>query len=163
MKVPKREIQFLLDQRCARKMIIAKIDKTVSGMWAQAAARDEAMEMAAEMEKVQAEVRQEQVQLDLSDESAYEVGDNDKSKIDEDYIQINILDNSSKRNLTKLPTLASVCDRYDVSNYAGAAIASATLVDYAIITKLIRVKLLDHRNWELRGGDAERKGGKQSF
>ena len=74
------------------------------------------------------------MQLDLSDESAYEVGDKHKSKIDEDYIQINISDNSSKRNLTRLPTLASVCARYGVSNYAGAAIASATLIDYAIIT-----------------------------
>ena len=106
VKVPKREIQFLLDQRFARKMVIADINRNVSRMWARAAARDEAMEVAAEIEKVQAEVRQEQVQLDLSDESAYEVGDNDKSKIDEDYIQMNISDNSSKRNLTKLPAFA---------------------------------------------------------
>ena len=136
VKVPNRETQFLLDQRCARKIIIADIDRNVSRMWARAAERDEAMEVAAEIENVQAEVKQEQVQLDLSDESAYEVGDNDKSKTDEDYIQTNISDNSFKRNLTKLPTLASVCDRYDVSNYAGAAIVSATLVDYAIITKV---------------------------
>ena len=47
---------------------------------------------------------------------------------------MNISNNSSKRNLTKLPTLASVCDRYGVSNYAGVAIASSTLVDYVIIT-----------------------------
>ena len=133
VKVPKREIQFLLDQRCARKMIIANIDRNVTKMWARAAARDEAMEMATEIEKVQAEVRQDQVQLDLSDESAYEVGDNNKSKI-EDYIQMNMSDNSSKRNLTKLSTLASVCDRYGVSNYTGAA--SATLVNYAIVTKV---------------------------
>ena len=76
------------------------------------------------------------MQLDLSDKSAYEVGNNNKSKIDKDYIQINISDNSSNRNLTKLLTLASVCNRYGVSNYAGAAIASAMLVDYAIITKV---------------------------
>ena len=69
------------------------------------------------------------MQLDLSDESAYEVGDNDKSKINEDYVGMNISDNSSKRNLTKLPTLASVYDRYGVSSNAGAAVASATLVD----------------------------------
>ena len=80
VKVPKREIQFLLNQRCARKMIIADIDRNVSRMWARAAARDEAMEVAAEIEKIQAEVRQEQMQLDLSDKNVYEVGDNDKSK-----------------------------------------------------------------------------------
>ena len=40
VKVPKREIQFLLDQRCAWKMIIADINRNVSRMWARAAARD---------------------------------------------------------------------------------------------------------------------------
>ena len=30
VKVPNREIQFLLDQRCARKMIIADIDKMLA-------------------------------------------------------------------------------------------------------------------------------------
>ena len=123
-------------------MVIADINRNVSRMWARAAARHEAMEMIVEVEKVQAEVRQEQVQLDLSDKSAYEVGDNDKSKIDEYYIQINISDNSSKRNLTKLPILASVCNRYGVSNYAGAAIASAMLVDYTIITKVDKSKVI---------------------
>ena len=54
---------------------------------------------------------------------------------------MNISDNSSKRNLTKLSTLASVCDRHDVSNYAGAAIDSATLVDYAIITKVDTIQV----------------------
>ena len=137
----KFRIQFLLDQRCARK-IIADIDRNVSRMWAPAVARDEVMEVATEIEKVQAEVRQDQVQLDLSDESAYEVGDNDNSKIDEDYIQMNISENSSERNLTKLSTLASVCKRYGVSNYAGAAIASATLVDYAIITKVDKSQII---------------------
>ena len=136
VKVPKREIQFLLDQSCARKMVIADIDRNVGRMWARVAARDEAMKVAAEIEKVQAEVRQQQVQLHLSDKSAYEVGNNDKSKIDEDHIEMSISDSSSKRNLTKLPTLSSVCKRYSVSNYAGAAIASATLVDYAIKTKV---------------------------
>ena len=158
VKVPKSEIQFLVDQRCARKMVIADIDRNVSRMWARAAARDEAMKVAAEIKKVKAEFRQEQVQLDLSDESAYEVDDNDKSKIDEDYIQMNISDNSSKRNLSKIPTLASVCDRYGVLNYAGAAIASATLVDYAIITKVDKSQVIGPQKL----GD-ERKGGKQSL
>ena len=52
IKIPKREIQFLLDQRCAQKMIIADIDRNVSRMWARATARDEAMEVAAKIEKV---------------------------------------------------------------------------------------------------------------
>ena len=61
------------------------------------AARDEAMEVAVEIEKGQAGVRQEQVQLDFSDDSADDVGNNDKSKLDEDYVQTTSRsDNSSK-------------------------------------------------------------------
>ena len=48
---------------------------------------------------------------------------------------MNILDNSSKRNLAKLSNLAGVCNRYGVPNYAGAAIALTTMVHYAIITR----------------------------
>ena len=44
--------------------------------------------------------------------------------------------------MSKLPTFASVCDRYGVSSYAGAAIASATLVDYAIITKVDKSQVI---------------------
>ena len=55
---------------------------------------------------------------------------------------MNISDNSSKRNLTELPTLVSICDRYGASNYAGAAIVSATLVDYAIIAKVDKSQVI---------------------
>jgi hypothetical protein len=39
----------------------------------------------------------------------------------------------SSRNLVELPTVARQCDRYGISNVAGAAIATATLIDYGII------------------------------
>ena len=55
-------------------------------MWARAAARDEAMEVAVEIQKGQAGFKQEQVQLDFSDDSTDDAGNNDKSKLEEDYI-----------------------------------------------------------------------------
>ena len=88
-------------------------------MRARAAARDEAMEVAVEIKKGQAGFRQEQVQHYFSDDSADDAGNDDKSKLGEYYIQTTMPDNSSKRNWTKLSNLASVCDRYGVSNYAG--------------------------------------------
>ena len=95
------------------------------------------MEMAVEIEKDQAGVRQEQVQLDFSDDSANDAGNNYKSKLDEDYIQTTSMsDNCSKKNVIKLSNLASVCDRYGVSNYAGVAVTSATIIDYDIIIKM---------------------------
>ena len=68
--------------------------------------------------------------------------------------------NSSKKNWTKRPNLASVCFRYGLSNYAGVAITSATLVDYGIITKVNTSQIIigleklgDERRrcWEKRG------------
>ena len=87
-------------------------------MLARAVARNEAMEVAVKIEKGQAGFRQEQVQLDFSDDSADDAGNNNKCKLNKYYIQLTMSDNSSKRNLSKLPNLASVCDRYGVSNYA---------------------------------------------
>ena len=98
MKVSKREISPLLDQRGARKMVISDINKDVNKMFARATARDEAVEVAVEIEKGQAGVRQEQVQLDFSEDSANDAGNNYKSKLDEDYIQTTSMsDNSSKK------------------------------------------------------------------
>ena len=56
------------------------------------------MEVAVEIERGQVGFRQEQVQLDFSDDSADDAGNNDKSELNEYYIQTTMLDNSSKRN-----------------------------------------------------------------
>ena len=113
-----QEIPFLLDQRGSWKIVISDFDKYVSKMWARAAARDEAMEVVVEIEKGQAGFRREQVQRDFSDDSADDAGNNNKSKLAELCVQTTLLDNSSKTNMSKLPNLASVCDRYGASNYA---------------------------------------------
>ena len=47
-------------------------------MWARAAARNKAMEVAVKIVKGQAGFRQEQVQLGFSDDSADDAGNNDK-------------------------------------------------------------------------------------
>ena len=41
---------------------------------------------------------------------------------------------TTPQNRTPLPTLAMACERFHVSDRVGAAIASAALVDYGIIT-----------------------------
>ena len=103
------------------------------------------------------------MQLDLYDESAYEVGDNNKSKINEDYFQMDLPKRSFKRNLTKLSTLASAWNRYCVSTMLMLSYPRPRWLITLSQAKLIRVKLLDHRNWETRGSNTERKGGKQSL
>ena len=52
------------------------------------------------------------MQLDFFDDSAEDAGNNDKSELNEYYIQTTMSDNSSKRNLSKLPNLASICERW---------------------------------------------------
>ena len=94
------------------------------------------MEVAVEIEKGQAGVWQEQAQLDFSDDSADDAGNNDKSKLDEDYSNDRHVRQQFQKNLIKLSNLVEVCDRYGVLNYAGVAITLATLVDYNIITKM---------------------------
>ena len=42
MKVPKREIRFLVDQRKERRMIIEGVDKEVTEKWDRADSRKEA-------------------------------------------------------------------------------------------------------------------------
>ena len=103
------------------------------------------------------------MQLGFSDDSADDVGNNDKSELDKDYIQTTMSDNSSKKNSTKLSNLESVCDRFYVSNYADAAIASATLVDYGIITKVNTSQIIiGPQKLGTRGGGAEKRGEKKS-
>ena len=80
-------------------------------MWAQAAARNEAMEVAVKIVKGQAGCRQKHAQLGFSDDSADDAGNNDKRKLNKYYIQTTMSDNISKRNLSKLPNIASICDR----------------------------------------------------
>ena len=53
---------------------------------------------------------------------------------DEDYNSPETLKENFKQNRTKLPKTAEACDRYLVSDRAGAAIARGVLKDYGIIT-----------------------------
>ena len=57
-----------------------------------------------------------------------------KPDFDTETADSNLSESCAKRNMTKFPTVARECDRYGVSNAAGAAIATAALTDYGIIT-----------------------------
>ena len=54
-------------------------------MWTQAAAKDEAIDRTAEMERVQTKVKREQVQCNLCDESVFEASNNDDITVDENF------------------------------------------------------------------------------
>ena len=49
-----------------------------------------------------------------------------------------------QQNRVALPTLAHVCDRFGLSNRAGAAATTATLIDFNVISKEDKSAVIDH-------------------
>ena len=139
VKVPKREIMFLLDQRRSRKMRIDKVDPKVTKLWERSEERDAAEVLRAvqyEEKKKQDlanhnKAQQEFALLDANDNEEIHSED-----VEEEYLPtMAMMKENSSQNRTRLPKTAEACDRYLVSDRAGAAIASAVLRDYGIITE----------------------------
>ncbi|QQP38148.1 Uncharacterized protein FKW44_018646 [Caligus rogercresseyi] len=136
VKVPKREVRFLLDQRSDKVMVISGVDVKVTKIWEKATNRDNH-----HSERLKQEI-----------ERTNKIKEFDQDNIDESNFdsEIDVPSHSSdikfipppealtkivSQNRTRLPTLAATCDRYLVSNYAGVAIASVALIDYGVIDK----------------------------
>ena len=74
------------------------------------------------------------------------ISDHNSDETDMMSDDINLECSSSKnRNKTAIPNIAFEADRYGVSNRAAAAISTATLVDYGIISSEDNVNVIDHR------------------
>lgn len=139
IKVPKREIMFLIDQRTDRKMKIDGIDKPVTEMWA----RSEALE--ADIASRSAQLEEKKLEEATNHKKAQEAfaALDENQNVDMDEIASGVEDGDYEppaglvenvlQNRTKLTKTAEACDRYMVSDRAGAAIASAVLTDYGII------------------------------
>ena len=154
-KVPTLEREFLMDQRTVRKMFIAGLDKTVTAKMQQAEERsrkrrkyyasvvcDEACSTATcsattDISDTEAEANPNPIEEiccnpDLDTELVEKLSNqDDEYEVSSDS---NLSESGDKRNMTQFPTVARECDRYGVSNAAGAAIATAALTDYGIIT-----------------------------
>jgi len=52
---------------------------------------------------------------------------------------------SEDRNLTPIPTVALEADRYGISNRSAAAISTAVLIDYGIVTSDNKMNIIDHQ------------------
>lgn len=141
IKVPKREVQFLLDQRNDRRRKIGAVDMAVTRMWDQVTAKEEH-----DAKRAQKEVKERKCELAATDAPDFDDNSSDGKDVspvdaDVDFFTGNLADRCSKQNRMRLPTLAPTCDRYMISDYAGAA----TLVDYDIITKDDRSKAVGPR------------------
>ena len=142
IKVPKVEIRFLLDQRQDRKMKIEGVDPVVTGTWERAEQRekietDKAEKQKESVVKQRAESLEAQEEFAKLDDNSNIVADVNKhlENNDKDYEPPAYMLDSWDQNRTRLPKTAEACDRYLVGDRAGAAIASAVLVDYGIVNE----------------------------
>jgi len=138
-KVPTLERSFLQDQRTLRRMFIGNVDK---------------LETARSLSSAKRWEKREKYYEKLSTESfapkelCEEIDSDDCSSKNSTYEPSELL---SCANYTEIPTVARVCDRYGVSNTAGAAIATATLIDYKIISNDNKDQVIDRNKlWRQR-------------
>ena len=122
-KIPGREWPFLLDQRNARKLFISSLDRSTTSKNISTQKRKEA----------QFEREERELKRQLLDQPSQEFLECDFEEV-ESYQPSTSNNNKYTRNHYQLRNLAVMCDRYQISDRAGAAIANAVLQDYGIIT-----------------------------
>lgn len=164
MKVPQRERQFLMDQRTTRKMQIGTIDRKVTATMKRKQAREDWMKEREDEESRRkrasedivspAEVlsvlqsESESASCSTSAKEADDANDDDDDDDDNDWTDAF---QQQDRNMVPIPTIALEADRYGVSNRAAAAISTATLVDYGIISLEDQINIVDHHKvWRAR-------------
>ena len=149
-KVPKREIEFLNDQRNERKMRIGPIDVTTTQSIRKA---EERREKRSNQPSTSGNITRVHPQPSTSGighpHQLLESSSSDESTDDSDF-ERHLQTRCTKRQGTrqqkiteKLPSLALTCDRYGVSDRVGASIASAVLKDTKIITEENTEEVID--------------------
>ena len=137
-KVPLNERSFLTDQRTVRIMFISTFDHTTSRNLSR---RQRRRQMQAQREQMATTSMKDatgvacgrKCRADLSDStSAPNIESDDDIPLAD--LQQQMRCQRTRRNTRKIPTLARACDRHGVSDRAAAAIASAVLQDFGIIS-----------------------------
>lgn len=130
-RIPTDEREFITDQRGARRMVIGTIDRKTTSRIRKRKEREYKRE---KYYKSQSTVSS--IEDPPDNNSSCETVDLDSTTSDHSsgdvYMQSE--GETSSRNIKSLPTLSRECDRYGVSNTVGAAIATAVLVDYGLVT-----------------------------
>ena len=132
-KVPEREYDFLMDQRSERKMFISKKDEKVSLAWAKT--REKKEKQAKFVEKK--EERQKKIVEEFSKsrmEFLSEEVDVDDSEKETDFIPSKGRGTDTEQNRLKIPRFAAQLDNYNISDGAGAALATALFEDIGKVT-----------------------------
>ena len=136
MRIPDLEIPFIIDQRSKREMFISGIDRKGTEIYEKRGKRQEMRENQEVGEEKRRKLHEAQPIVDEDQFSEIFDNEDDLSDSLDGLTTIeDISENDPKHNVRKLPKLARMCDRYGISDRAGAAIANAVLQDYGIIAK----------------------------
>ena len=150
LKIPARERDFLVDQRTVRRMQIGKVDKPVTEMMTRRSARKSRMEERLADEKKR-RIEQECPMLSddstaIEDSASSSHHEGTESIPDDDFVTLRVC-----RNTTQIPTIALEAERYGVSNRAAAAIGTAALVDYGVVSADDKTNVIDPKKiWRAR-------------
>ena len=133
-KVPTEERPFLIDQRTSRKMFVQGIDhKTTKRLQKRQKRQQQAKHRFEQYLEVDKPSTSTTECKEIGDEISTESSDDCGAEYEcEDKPKKPALKSGQLR--IKLPSLARTCDRFRVSDRAGAAIASAALQDFGVIT-----------------------------
>lgn len=154
VKVPPRERDFLTDQRTVRRMQIGTVDKPITAMINRRLARDCRMTEREEDEmrrKLESDKIVSSAHMAASEQSGSSSSNEDagsESGNDDDWLGISSVDD---RNMTSIPTVSLEAEWHGVSNRAAAAISTAALVDYGVVSPDDHSNVIDHHKvWRAR-------------
>lgn len=145
-KVPVDERNLLLDQRTVRKQMIGRIDLIYESKINRRKLRgrsnkNETVKLIPTSSEDESDGKKdgsETNKVDVVDEVS-----TDEEKDGSETNKVDVVDKVSTSNTIKVNTLAKVLDRYGVSNRAGAAIASAALIDAGVVSEIDSKNLID--------------------
>jgi hypothetical protein len=129
-RIPIEERAFITDQRGARRMVIGNIDRKTTTRIKKRKEREYKRE---KYYKSQSTVSNKDDPPD-NNSSCKTVDSDSTTSASSGDVYMQSEGETSSRNIKSLPTLSRECDRYGVSNTVGAAIATAVLVDYGLVT-----------------------------
>lgn len=153
-KVPAEERDFLEDQRTVRLMYIGRVDIAMSKKKLKRMSR-KAAAAAFQLRHTQITEESTQGQVNFSETSASENEDQDsksesfsasakmtqstpvshRTPVSQSTPETLLSSKPQKQMRLKLPNLAQICDRFGVSDRAGAAVATSVLQDVGLITE----------------------------
>ena len=141
VKIPKRELEFLFDQRTTRRQYIASIDETTTRAWKRIRTREERLEERRNEENENNKARFQDASHEIDEEENIE-NKEIASEEKDIYIPPTNFREETTYNTVQLFNLARMCDRFGTSDNEGAALANAVLQDFNILTETNTVHVI---------------------